>query len=67
MSIGTIEQELALCRSAFKGVKVGAVVKNCHHDLLLEILTEPPGTRIAYIMSNPLLLGSGHACKPLIR
>ena len=49
--LGTIEQEAAACRKAFKGVKVGAPVRCCHHDTLVEVLTEPPKNRIYYILT----------------
>ena len=48
----TIEVEAAECRKAFEGVEVGAVVKNCHHDRLLEVLTEPAEARITYILTS---------------
>ncbi len=47
-----IEKQAALCRKAFKGVKVGAVVQHCHHGQWLEVLTETPETRIAYILEQ---------------
>ena len=48
----SIEEEALDCRAAFEGVKVGAVVKNCHHDRLLELLSEPAEERIVYILRN---------------
>jgi len=48
--LGTIEEELAACRKRFEGVEVGAFVWCCHHEIELEVLTEPPEKRIDYIM-----------------
>jgi hypothetical protein len=50
--LGTPEEEAALCRAAFKGVKVGAMVWHLHHDQLCEPLTKPPENRIAYILTH---------------
>jgi len=50
MMLGTIEEELAACRKRFEGVEVGAFVWCCHHEIELEVLTEPPEKRIDYIM-----------------
>jgi hypothetical protein len=51
MILLSIPEEAALCRAAFVGVKVGAMVQHCHHEQLAEPLTEPPEARIAYILS----------------
>ena len=48
----SIAEEAALCRAAFVGVKVGAMVQHCHHEQLAEPLTQPPEKRIAYILSD---------------
>ncbi len=47
-----IKEQAALCRKVFKGVKVGTVVQHCHHEQWLEVLTETPETRIAYILEQ---------------
>lgn len=52
VKIGTIEEELAACRAAFKGVEVGAIVEHCHHEIHREILREPAENRIAYILAR---------------
>jgi len=46
----SIEEELEDCRKRFEGVGVGALVWCCHHSIELEMLTELPEARIAYIM-----------------
>jgi len=48
----SIPEEAALCRAAFAGVKVGAMVQHCHHGWVIEPLTQPPEKRIAYILSD---------------
>ena len=50
--LGSIEQETAACRKAFKGVKPGAFVLHCHHDALGELLTEDAENRILFILSS---------------
>jgi len=50
--LGTPKEEAALCRAAFEGVQVGAMVWHLHHDSLCEPLTEAPGNRIAYILTQ---------------
>jgi len=52
MILLSIPEEAALCRAAFAGVKVGAMVRHCHHEQLAEPLTETPEKRIAYILSD---------------
>ena len=52
LQLGSIEDEAAKCRAAFKGVKVGAFVLHCHHEVLGETLTEDAENRIAYILSS---------------
>jgi len=51
MKLGTIEEEAARCRKAFEGVEVGALVWHCHHDRLIEVLSEPAENRIEYILT----------------
>jgi hypothetical protein len=51
MILLSIPEEAALCRAAFAGVKVGAMVRHCHHERVIEPLTQPPEKRIAYILS----------------
>ena len=51
MTLLSIPEEAALCRAAFVGVRVGAMVRHCHHERVIEPLTQPPETRIAYILS----------------
>jgi len=50
-TLQSIPEEAALCRAAFAGVKVGAMVWHCHHERVIEPLTETAETRIAYILS----------------
>ena len=52
MTLLSIPEEAALCRAAFAGVKVGAMVWHCHHEQLAELLTETATKRIAYILSG---------------
>jgi len=52
MPLGTIEEELALCREAFKGVSIGALCWCCHHDKLAEELYESPENRIRDILDT---------------
>jgi len=47
----SIEEEAADCRKAFEGVEVGALAFHCHHEILLERLSEIPENRITYILS----------------
>ena len=46
-----IKTELRLCKDAFKGVEIGALVQCCHHEMPVEVLTEPAINRINYIMT----------------
>ena len=48
--LGSIEEEAAACRAAFAGVTVGAWVLFCHHNIIVEQLSEPPENRISYIL-----------------
>ena len=52
MILLSIPEEAALCRAAFAGVSVGAMVQHCHHGWVIEPLTQPPEKRIAYILSD---------------
>jgi len=52
MNYKSIKEEAKLCRAAFKGAKVGDLVWFCHHEIPIEILTEPPKNRIKFILSN---------------
>jgi hypothetical protein len=52
LKLKSIKLEAAACRKAFKGVPVGSFVLHCHHELLMEKLTEPAENRIAYILSD---------------
>lgn len=52
LRLGTIEEERAACEKAFKGVPVGALAWHCHHDQLIERLSEPAENRIAFILKN---------------
>src|SRR5208282_5140256 len=47
----TIEEEALECRTAFSNTHIGDFVLHCHHERLLERLTEPAENRIAYILS----------------
>lgn len=46
----TIEEAAARCRARMAGAKVGDWVWCCHHDRMLETLTEPPENRIDCIL-----------------
>ena len=50
--LGSIKQELAACRLAFKDSKIGDPVWCCHHEELCEKLTESAEARISYIVSD---------------
>ena len=54
MKLKSIEKEAADCLKAFKNFKVGGMVVHCHHEELVEKLSEPANNRINYIlMSKP--------------
>ena len=50
MKLGTIAQEEAACRAAWKNSKATSAW-HCHHETLAEALTEPAENRIDYILS----------------
>jgi len=50
MKYKSIAQEAKRCRVAFKGAKVGDLVWFCHHEIPIEVLTEPPENRIKFIL-----------------
>ena len=50
--IKSIEKELAACRKAFAEHPNAKLVWCCHHEVLVEKLTEPFENRISYILSN---------------
>jgi len=52
MNLKSIAEEEADCRAAFVGIAVGAFVLHCHHNSLLEVLTEPAENRINYILCD---------------
>ena len=52
MILLSIPEEAALCRAAFAGVPVGAMAWHCHHERVIELLTETAEKRIAYILSG---------------
>ena len=52
MNLKSIAEEEADCRAAFVGIAVGAFVLHCHHNSLLEVLTEPEENRINYILCD---------------
>jgi hypothetical protein len=52
LQLGSIEDEAAACRKAFKSVKVGAFVLHCHHGILAETLIEDAENRIAFILKS---------------
>jgi hypothetical protein len=52
LKLGTIAEEAATCREAFKGYAVGGLVLHCHHEKLFEYLVEPAENRIAYILQD---------------
>ncbi len=51
-ALKSIREELADCVVRFEGVGVGDWVWCCHHDILIEQLTEPPGSRINWILQE---------------
>ena len=52
LKLGTIKEELAACREACKGVKIGDLMILLHHNILCEPLTEPIENRIQFILDN---------------
>jgi hypothetical protein len=48
----SIKIEAAACRAAFANSNIGDAVWCLHHETLIETLTEPAESRIAYILSN---------------
>lgn len=53
LELGSIKKEAAACSKAFKGSKVGDWAVHVHHGAgCVEQLAEPPGRRIAYILSD---------------
>ena len=48
----SIELELAACRAAFKKCPDAKFVWCCHHEILVEPLTESPESRIEYILET---------------
>jgi hypothetical protein len=48
----SIEKEEADCRARCEGMKVGDWILHCHHEVLLERLTEPVENRINYILRS---------------
>ena len=54
LKLGTIAQEEKLCRAAFKDIPIGTAVFHCHHEILVEFLSEPPEVRIDYILNYKL-------------
>lgn len=52
IELKSIREEAADCRARFRGIEVGSWVMFCHHDVVIEQLTEPPENRIRYILSE---------------
>ena len=52
LQLGSIEDEAKACREAFKGIKIGAFVLHCHHEILGESLLEDAENRIRYILTQ---------------
>ena len=53
VDIEEIRREVELCRKAFEGVEVGALVQHYHHGgQWLAELMEPPENRILLILQN---------------
>ena len=50
--IKTLEIELAACRAAFAAAPDAKLAWCCHHEVLVEPLTESPEARIEYILQN---------------
>ncbi len=52
LKLGSIAEEAALCRKAWKNSKA-ILAWHCHHEILIERLTEPAENRIAYLSEKP--------------
>lgn len=52
IKLKTIEEEAADCRAAFEGSQIGDLVNFCHHQVIIENLSEPAEDRIAYILKD---------------
>jgi hypothetical protein len=52
LKLNSIDEEAAACRKAFKNVKVGAFAWHCHHEQLIELLSELAENRIAFILRS---------------
>ena len=52
MKLKSPEQEAKACLKAFEGFKLGGVVVHCHHEELVEKLSEPAKNRINYILKE---------------
>ena len=50
--IKTIKIELAACRAAFAAAPDARLAWCCHHEVLVEPLTESPEARIEYILNH---------------
>jgi hypothetical protein len=48
----SIEEEAADCRARCASMKVGDLILHCHHEVLIERLTEPAENRIDYILQS---------------
>jgi hypothetical protein len=52
LKLGSIAEEADKCRKAFANVKPDIPAWHCHHEILIERLTEPAENRIKYILSS---------------
>jgi cell division septum initiation protein DivIVA len=52
MTLKSIEEEAADCRSAWGAQQDATAGLHIHHEIVAELLTEPIETRIAYILSD---------------
>ena len=52
LKLGSIEVEAAKCRKAWKAAPKAILAWHCHHEILIEPLTDPAENRIRFILSS---------------
>jgi len=52
LKLGSIADEAAACRKAWAAHPKAILAWHCHHEILIEKLTEPAENRIAYILRD---------------
>jgi tryptophan 2,3-dioxygenase len=52
LKLGSIAIETQKCRAAFKAAPKAILAWHCHHEILVEPLTEPAENRIRFILSG---------------